>query len=429
MPELSKKLIYIEKNRSLTQHYLARDGATTLITNEPAYNASQWNDEKFRLLILFKYWNTIEYFYPYKYQTDQKWNDVLKEMITKFRAVNSEQQFHIVLQELTIKLCDSHAFFDSDKVRTFAGKKYIAAKFKILNDKAVIAGFYNDSLARLDDIRLGDVVTKVDGIPVSEIYARNEKYINGSNQAVKKLRYAFRWVFNGDTDSVRITFERDGLLAAKTVRRYERSKFKFESPGAIKWKLINGTIGYANMAEIQQADLPSMMKEFVDTQAIIFDLRNYPEFILDETLTYLSKEPRAVAKYMVPDLTYPGRFVWTEPVQLGKKNPSPYTGRVLILMNEETQSRAEYFVMALQTVPDAITIGRQTSGADGNVTDYTFFDENTTSITGLGVFYPDGRETQRIGIVPDVKVELTREDIRRGRDAILEKAIEIAKQR
>jgi C-terminal processing protease CtpA/Prc len=84
--------------------------------------------------------------------------------------------------------------------------------------------------------------------------------------------------------------------------------------------------------------------------------------------------------------------------------------------------------MALQSIEGAVTVGRQTSGADGDVADFTLFDDKTTWLTMRGIYYPDGRETQRIGIVPDVEVQLTLEDIRTGRDAILEKAIEIAKQ-
>ncbi len=195
-----------------------------------------------------------------------------------------------------------------------------------------------------------------------------------------------------------------------------------------KWKRIDGTIGYANIGEITAEDLPKMMNDLADTKAIIFDLRNYPEFLFDEIATCINQEPQEAIKFLKPDLTYPGRFVWMEPTRYGKKNPSTYKGRVVILINEETQSRAESFVMVLQSAKNAITIGRQTSGADGNVIDYNFFDQNTTWITGLGIFYPDGRETQRVGIVPDIKVELTREDIRQGRDAILEKAIEVAKK-
>lgn len=44
-------------------------------------------------------------------------------------------------------------------------------------------------------------------------------------------------------------------------------------------------------------------------------------------------------------------------------------------------------------------------------------------VSGLGVYYPDGRETQRIGIVPDIEVKPTRKGIQANRDEVLEAAI------
>lgn len=46
-------------------------------------------------------------------------------------------------------------------------------------------------------------------------------------------------------------------------------------------------------------------------------------------------------------------------------------------------------------------------------------------MTGLGIYYPDGRETQRIGIEPDIIVRPTIEGIREGRDEVMEKALEV----
>lgn len=46
-------------------------------------------------------------------------------------------------------------------------------------------------------------------------------------------------------------------------------------------------------------------------------------------------------------------------------------------------------------------------------------------ISGIGVYYPDGIETQRIGIVPDIEIKPTIQGIKEGRDEVLEKAIEI----
>jgi C-terminal processing protease CtpA/Prc len=44
-------------------------------------------------------------------------------------------------------------------------------------------------------------------------------------------------------------------------------------------------------------------------------------------------------------------------------------------------------------------------------------------ISGIGVFYPDKKPTQRIGIVPTIEVRPTVEGIREGRDEVLEEAL------
>lgn len=44
-------------------------------------------------------------------------------------------------------------------------------------------------------------------------------------------------------------------------------------------------------------------------------------------------------------------------------------------------------------------------------------------ISGIGVFYPDKRPTQRIGIVPDIEVKPTIAGLRAQRDEVLDAAI------
>jgi C-terminal processing protease CtpA/Prc len=46
-------------------------------------------------------------------------------------------------------------------------------------------------------------------------------------------------------------------------------------------------------------------------------------------------------------------------------------------------------------------------------------------ISGIGVYYPDGKETQRVGIIPQIIVKPTIKGITEGRDEPLEKAIQI----
>jgi hypothetical protein len=44
-------------------------------------------------------------------------------------------------------------------------------------------------------------------------------------------------------------------------------------------------------------------------------------------------------------------------------------------------------------------------------------------ISGIGVFYPDKKPTQRIGIVPDIEIKPTIAGIRARRDEVLEQAL------
>ena len=78
-----------------------------------------------------------------------------------------------------------------------------------------------------------------------------------------------------------------------------------------------------------------------------------------------------------------------------------------MLVNEKTKSHAEYVTMCLQTAPKSTVIGSQTAGTDGGVIIFEVINGFELRFTSYGVFYPNKRETQRIGIVPNIVVEET----------------------
>ena len=81
--------------------------------------------------------------------------------------------------------------------------------------------------------------------------------------------------------------------------------------------------------------------------------------------------------------------------------------------------------MAFKTASNSITIGSSSAGADGNISILSLPGGVKTMISGIGVYYPDGTETQRIGIKPDIEIHPSIKGISEQRDEILEKAIEI----
>ena len=101
---------------------------------------------------------------------------------------------------------------------------------------------------------------------------------------------------------------------------------------------------------------------------------------------------------------------------------------MIVLVNEISQSQAEYTAMAFRASRNATILGSMAAGAYGNVSHILLPGGLQTMISDLGVYYPDGTETQRVGIVPDVLVKPTIAGVQKGRDELLKQAIEIIVQ-
>lgn len=426
--ELSEKLRFIESNRHQGESYYVKFENKRVgnlnFTNEQNYDDFDWNNQNLRLLTLFRYWNIIEYFFPYKYQTDKNWNEILDEMIPKFLNPKSKNDFHLAILELIVSIDDSHAGFVSNETNKYFGYYWIPADFKLVNGNAVITKFYNESFAKDSDIKIGDVITKVNNQEVKNIFNQNVKYINGSNLESKK-RNAYYAIFNGSSDSVEIEFIRDNKTFNKTVKRYKFKDFGYEGEKETeKFKIIDGNIGYINMGILEKQDVSEAMEKLKNTKAIIFDIRNYPIGTGYAIAEYISSKQNNFFKVIVPDLDYPGKFIWRNGNKCGKNGELKYKGKAILLVNETTQSHAEFTAMILQTGDNVTTIGSQTSGADGDVDIFELVGGYKTAISGIGIFYPDGTETQRKGIKVDIEIKPTIQGIIDGKDEVLEKAIE-----
>ncbi|WP_028873134.1 S41 family peptidase [Psychroserpens burtonensis] len=428
--KLSKKLRYIQANRHQGKKQyvsLASAVGNIEITNEESY-PYDWENENLRLLTLFRYWNIIEYFYPYKYQTDTKWSAVLNQIVLKFQNPKSEMDFNLAMLELIVSVEDSHARLVTKSTNSFFGLKGIPAKFEIIEEKAIVTELFNDSLALLNDLKIGDIINKVNGKSIQEVYNENERYISGSNEARKKIN-AYAAIFNGSTDSVNIEVLRNNKIVKKSVGRYPFTDFKYNwEKSNEKFKTLKDNIGYINMGEIEIEDVPKIMDSLVNTKALVMDIRNYPNSTLYLVSSYISSKTNDFYSVTRPVLDYPGKFIWQIGNQCGNNKELEYKGKVILLVNGNTESQAEFTTMCLQTGDNVVTIGNQTSGADGNVSRIVMVGGFKTAISGIGIFYPDGTVTQRKGVKIDVEVNPTLQGILDGKDEVLDKAIEFANE-
>lgn len=427
--ELSQQLTNIKRNRVQDyQHYVTSgQSGNTIVQNEPNYENFRWEERRLRLLSLFRYWNQVEYFYPYKYQMNRDWDETLEVLLPKFLDTQNEQAYHLAMLELVASIDDSHAYFVTESTNQYFGYYWAPVKLKMIDEKAVVTGMYDKSKAEEDDWQVGDILTAVAGVPVSKIIEEDRKYLYGSNDPGRYRNIEIS-LLNGSTTSAEIEILRDGKVQTKQINRYLKSEFTLEKQVEPKWKFLEDKVGYVNMGLLENKDVKKMMKELKNAEAIIFDIRNYPKGTLYSIAKEINTENKPFVRFIVPNLNYPGKYIWTESLNIGYENAEAYKGKIILLVSESTQSHAEFTTMALQTAPDVTVVGTQTAGADGNVSDISILGKFRTYMSGIGVFYPDGRETQRVGIVPDIKVKTTLEGIIQEKDEVLEKGLEVARR-
>ncbi len=125
---------------------------------------------------------------------------------------------------------------------------------------------------------------------------------------------------------------------------------------------------------------------------------------------------------MLDEVSEKEKYIWKEGTSSGTENKDNYNGKVIVLLNEDSMSQAEWTAMCFQTAGNTTIVGSQTAGTDGNAIDIDF-KKFHTRYTGMGVYYPDGRETQRIGIIPDIEIKPTIKGIQEGKDEVLERAL------
>ncbi|MFB3385949.1 S41 family peptidase [Flavobacterium sp. LAR06] len=422
--KFSKKLKFIEENRfqSNEEFGMGFDG----FKNVRNYFDLDYNNKNSRLLMLFAYWNVIEYYFPYKYVMDQKWDLSFDQALPSILDAKTETDFYIALKKLTTKLNDSHVE-TSIYGMSGRGSNFFPAKGKVIDEKLVVTEILGDSLAEADNIKIGTVITKIKGKTIKELILENRELICASNED-KYLDKVIIPILRSNSENVEVEFLKDGKYETKAMiwTNYHDSHRNEFKKGAMKkrekFKLLDNNIGYVDMGVIKVRHIPDMIETLKSTKAIVFDMRNYPNETWKEISDFLNAQEKEFCKYTEPYLNYPGRYIWTEGRKCGFENKDHYKGKVIVLLNEKSLSQSEWTAMCFQTAPNTTIIGSQTAGTDGNAIDIDFKGFHSR-YTGLGVFYPDRRETQRIGIVPDIEVKPTIKGIQEGRDEVLDRAL------
>jgi tricorn protease len=182
-------------------------------------------------------------------------------------------------------------------------------------------------------------------------------------------------------------------------------------------KLSNGDIGYLH---IRAMDAPSLRQFQLDLaanrtkKALVIDQRfNGGGGIDQELLGILAGR----------------QYQYTLGRDAGIQQPRPqnFYGPMVVMQNERSASDAEMFPAGFKALGLGKVVGVPTAAAVIGTGSYTLLDGSTIRTPGSGVWTVTGQNMENYGVPPDVYVDNTPADFVKGRDAQIEKAVEVLK--
>jgi len=435
--ELARQLVQIKKAKRVRKNYyiqLTPRKGNPQFKNEKAYSKMTNPDVGFRLLSLFRYWNIIQYYFPYKNLLDENWDGVLMDFIPKFINAEGELNYKLNVLELIAKVHDTHAnIWGNDTIlNNYRGRNYAPIEIKFIENKAVVTAYLNKENRDKPEIAKGDNIVSINNTRIDKIIEDKLPFTPASNYSTQ-LRDIARDLLRTNDNVIDVEFIHENIRHQAKLNCFGVEKVDIYHEELLKdtcFKLLSKEIAYLYPGSIRNSYLPNIMPAILNSKGLIIDMRCYPrEFIVFSLGEYLLPDSKKFVEITNASMESPGLFSFSRTNEVGKKNSEYYKGKVVIIINEATQSQAEYTTMAFRVAPTTVVIGSTTAGADGDISGFYLPGGIRTAFSGIGIYYPDGKETQRIGIVPDIEIKPTIKGIIENRDELLEKAIAIINEK
>jgi hypothetical protein len=411
---------------------------TQVSPKDKSYAEMEFPAAEYRLLALFRFWNVINYFYPYKHLIDRPWDDVLPAYIPRFEANKAAADYQLTLRELVAEIHDSHGSVGGN-TRAAAerlGRFMPPFEVRFIEGRTVVSTVFEG----VTEVKVGDVILEVNGEPVEKVRERYGRYIASSTPQALMRNVHFDLLRGPENGRLRLKVcgADDAVRETKVVINVPAS-----DP---RWlKLIRGNkklpvytvlpsgYGYVDLDRLEPGDVDKMFEAVKATPATIFDMRGYPKGTAWEIAPRLTEKTNvAAASFLNPiweginlgNLDYAGGTNFTFTQYLPERKGEVYKGKVVMLINEFAQSQSEHTAMFFESATDVTFIGTPTAGANGDITYAVLPGNLAVSFSGHDVRHADGRQLQRLGIQPTLKVVPTVKGYLAGRDEILEAAVE-----
>lgn len=268
---------------------------------------------------------------------------------------------------------------------------------------------YEDCPGYEAGIRPGDLILAVDGTEITGM----------------DLNTAVALIKGEEGTSVTITLQRDEeVFDVEVTRRQIDVK-------TVNYRMMDDNIGYIQIEEFDEVTsdqfsqaLDSLIEQGME--ALVIDIRNNPGGILDTVVAMLDELLPEGTIVSVKDRNGTAQEYTSD---ADTKLTVPLT----VLINGNSASASEIFAGAIKDYGVGTLIGTTTYGKGIVQTAFSLSDGTGVKITIEDYYLPSGKSIHKVGVDPDVEIDLPDElktyvTIPEDEDVQLQKAIEILKE-
>ena len=346
------------------------------------------------------------------------------------------REFDLASMELLASLRDGHTWFDDRWLEDAFGQP--------IGFFAYPAGDrWTVRRSQLDSLRVGDVITAVDGVRMPEFFAGKRRLISGSSDRDAELSlfltpilFPTRFTVTlADGRTVRIDRAKDGRREEPPPRTEGR------------W-LEQGVLAYVKVPVFRgikfAADAVEYLRQFRDAKALILDVRgnegmgsgvHLQAALMDKPYPSWSERSRLGGGTL---MRHNGAHPQHAELSTGDAQVNPdaleppevhFKGKLILLVDRECVCACEDFVMPFKVTRRAQLVGETTAGTYSETRFSSAENGMLLNVSAIRHVFPDGSRFEGVGIAPDVPVETTPEDLKARRDPVLARAIELAANR
>lgn len=364
-------------------------------------------------------------------------------------ASADRKDFDLATMEFFAQLRNGHSDFNDRWLwRVYGAPLGFSLRF--------VGGLWVVNESRLASLAVGDVVARIDGRPADEFLTDLLRYISASSDEARRTKLFWRpFLFPqeftlGLADGREVTIRRGAQeLTQQQTRVLEERTLgsglpylripSFGTPAneeaAVEFVRrhaeapvimidVRGNGGGTTPVKLIEALMDRPYRDWTESTALAIALFGAYRGLAGSVRTselgdYVRGYLDAFVGFEHAALRLPG--VLRQPVD------PIYTGELILLADFGCASACEDFLLPFKQSGRAMIVGQRTRGSTGQPYLYDFENGMSFRVSAKRVYFPDGTPFEGMGIVPDVAIQPSLDDLKADRDVVLERALDLAR--